>query len=84
LNGTAVNHTSYRDIPITDHEEVVIAYGAPPGPKSHSTIRVSILSNENINAALAVIFAFSIGYWFQNKEDFQFHNVQLNQLNITI
>ena len=30
LNGTAVNQTSYRDIQIVNHEDIVIAYGAPP------------------------------------------------------
>jgi hypothetical protein len=30
LNGTAIKRTSYRDIPIVNHEDIVIVYGAPP------------------------------------------------------
>ena len=30
LNGTAINQTSYRDIPILNHEDIVIIYGPRP------------------------------------------------------
>lgn len=30
LNGTAINQTSYRNIPILNHEDIVIIYGARP------------------------------------------------------
>ena len=30
LNGTAINQTAHRDIPIVNHEDIVIVYGAPP------------------------------------------------------
>lgn len=30
LNGTAINRTSYRDIPILNHEDIVIIYGTRP------------------------------------------------------
>jgi hypothetical protein len=30
LNGTAITQTSYKDIPIVNHEDIVIVYGAPP------------------------------------------------------
>ena len=30
LNGTAINQSSLREIPIFNHEDIVVAYGAPP------------------------------------------------------
>ena len=30
LNGTAINQSSFKEIPIFNHEDIVIAYGAPP------------------------------------------------------
>ena len=30
LNGTAINQSSFREIPIFNHEDIVVVYGAPP------------------------------------------------------
>lgn len=30
VNGTAINQISYREIPIINHEDITIVYGAPP------------------------------------------------------